>query len=400
MEPSPLIGVMVLVVLARWRWFNSTSAERYLNATLTIILLTQSLREQAVESLIAESSPLTVTMVQQLSLCTIVVSIAPFLCVVDLLSGRDPAKVRRRQFLWYFVAGFLASVILVAGTRARRDEQLLEISGGWDEVLAWVGFSVLPLYLAFQMLRRCYLELRQQRVSDTEKLILAGIAAAGAAIGVSTMIALVLAILQELRVVDSVEFRLRTHSRNFFWIATTISLVSAAPLVKAVIEYLGCDYAGRRLRRLQPLWRAMVSMFPDSRLPLDAGAAAGRGTKLQLHRATVEIRDAILQLRPYCRDVESIEFARFVAGQHVPDHERDMARFALQLADAARARMDNASPANEAVRWRAPSSSATLDDEVAELLALAKWWRAAERFAATRQNRAITESTRRAGEKT
>ncbi len=96
----------------------------------------------------------------------------------------------------------------------------------------------------------------------------------------------------------------------------------------------------------------------------------------------------MLQLRPYCREVDPTELAEFAAVHDVPDRERDTAEFALQLARAAADRSNGAAPTGEIVRMRAPSSSATLDDEVAELLELAEWWPRARRFAAGRQGRA------------
>lgn len=379
----PLIGALLLVVAARWRWCNSTAAERFLNATLSIIALTQLLRERVVEEAIVAVSPLSMTTVQQLSLCTIVISIAPFLCVIGLLSGRDPKIVRRQQFSYYLVAGLLAATILAAGTRARRAELPLEVTGGWDGVLAWAAFAVLPLFLAYQMVRRCYAEFRQPEVTSSEKLVLTGIAIAGATIGVTTAIALVLAVLQELDLLDSVAYRLGAHPSNFFWIATTIGAVAAAPLVKSVTAQLGYDATSRRWRRLQPLWHTMIDLFPESRLLLDEESPARRITRLQLHRTAVEIRDAMLQLRPYCREVGSGEFAKFVASERIPDRKWDSARLALQLAGAAHEITGDA-PAAEA-RMLAPAASASLDDEVAQLLQLAEWWPAAARFTAEQE---------------
>ncbi|MEV6387422.1 DUF6545 domain-containing protein [Nocardia xishanensis] len=226
-----------------------------------------------------------------------------------------------------------------------------------------------------------------------EKFVLAGIAVAGATIGVTTSIAAVLAVLQEVRLVDSVEYRLATHSRNFFWIATTIGAVSTAPLVKEVIGYLGYDSTSKQRRRLRPMWQAMVSMFPDSRLPLDSGESKRRITKVQLHRTTVEIRDAILRLRPHCREIDPSQFASFVASEHVPVREHESARLALQLVAAARDRSEMQDRRGDVVGMTAPSLSASLDDEVAELLSLARWWVAARRFVATRHSSDIEFSS-------
>ncbi|RDI46650.1 MAB_1171c family putative transporter [Nocardia mexicana] len=379
----PLIGLLVFVVAVRWRWFNGSGAEQYLNTTLTVIAATQLLREHAVQKAVAAASPVTVTAVQQLSLCTIVVSIGPFLCVIDLLSGKEPAVVRRRQFAYYALAVLLSIAMLAAGSRARQEGRPVEVSGGTAEVLVWVAFAVLPLYLAFQMIRRCRAEFRQPGITGGEKAVLTGIAAAGAAIGVTTAVALVLAVLQEFDVVDSVEYRLQTNSRNFFWIATIIALVAAAPLVKSLGEFLGIDATSRRRRRLQPLWRSLVDLFPDSRLPLDDDPPARRATVLQLHRTAVEIRDAMLELRPYFREIDPSDFARFIAAERVPQAETDFANHALRLAYAAHLRAAPAESPGDATDMPLSSAPATLGEEVAELVRLAAWWPAACRFVAS-----------------
>ncbi|WP_280265143.1 MAB_1171c family putative transporter [Nocardia wallacei] len=378
----PLIGALVCVVAARWRWFNGSAAEQYLNTTLTVIAATQLLREDVVQKAVAAWLPVTVTAVQQLSLCAIVGSIGPFLCVIDLLSGKNPVIVRRRQFGYYAMAGLLSAAMLVAGSRARREGLPVEVSGGLAEVLVWVAFAVLPLYLAVRMIRRCWAEFRQPGSTAGERAVLTGIAVAGAAIGVTTAVALILAVLQELGIADSVEYRLQTNSRNFFWIATIIGIVAAAPLIKSLGEVLGVDATSRRWRRLQPLWRSMTALFPDSRLPLDDGAPTRRVTVLQLHRTTVEIRDAMLELRPYLRETDPSALARFVAVERVPRTATDSAGHALQLAYAARLRAGRAESPGDVTEMPLSSAPATLGEEVAELVRLAAWWPAACRFVA------------------
>jgi hypothetical protein len=262
----------------------------------------------------------------------------------------------------------------------------------------WVGFSVLPTYLAYVMVSRCRTEYRQPGVIRSEKVVLAGIAAAGATIGVTTAIALVLAVLQELHLLDSVEYRMQTHSRNFFWIAAAIVAVSAAPPLRSATRWLGYDTTSRQWRRPRPLWQAMASLFPDSRLPLGPRPSQRRITTLQLHRATVEIRDAMLGLRAYAHHVEPDVFANFTAQEHLPRSEWDTVTLALQLATAAHDRLDGIAPSAETATPLPTSTSANLEDEVSELLRLAKWWSPAYRFVAASRsasNRPAESTTRK-----
>ncbi|MBF6332326.1 MAB_1171c family putative transporter [Nocardia transvalensis] len=377
----PLIGAMAMVIAARWWWFNGTTVDRYLNTTLTVILLTQLLRERAVQDMIAGHSPLTVTTIQQLTLCTIVVAVAPFLNGARVLLGENAEPSRRERFCTYATAIGLSILILIAGTRARRERLPLEISGGWDGVAVWVAFSVLPLYVAGYLICRCSVEFRQPGATAAERLVLTGITAVGVTIGATTAIALVLPILQQLNLVDSVGYRLATNSRNFFWIAVTITAISAVTLVQSIAGWFGFDSTTRRWKRLRPLWRALVSLFPDSLLPLDSSETTRRITRLRLHRMTVEIRDAVLQLHPYLRDVDPMQLETFIAAEHIPHQKQEAARFALQLAYAVRDKADFPEHVHETVCPLPPSTSANLEDEVTELLQLAEWWSAARRFA-------------------
>ncbi|MFD6107099.1 DUF6545 domain-containing protein, partial [Nocardia salmonicida] len=103
---------------------------------------------------------------------------------------------------------------------------------------------------------------------------------------------------------------------------------------------------------------------------------------LQLHRATVEIRDAMLGLRSYAHDADPDMFATFTARERIPRSEWDTATLALQLARAADDRLAGITPRTETATPLSTSTSADLADEVSELLRLAKWWSPAHRFVA------------------
>jgi hypothetical protein len=84
--------------------------------------------------------------------------------------------------------------------------------------------------------------------------------------------------------------------------------------------------AGRELRRLEPLWRVLVSAAPEVELqrayaPWDVGR--------RLHRRVVEIHDAELALRPWRSD----DKASFM-GEEIPAERRRLAELAAPLARA------------------------------------------------------------------
>jgi hypothetical protein len=130
---------------------------------------------------------------------------------------------------------------------------------------------------------------------------------------------------------------------------------------------------------LQPLRQALRTVVPECAFDTD-GDSGRRKSELQLHHTVVEIRDAILGLRPYFREMPDLDLVRFLAKPHaVPARDHDAAIAALRLAHAARAKASGAAPEPLAVNSAliVASRAATLHQEAAELVTLAKWWPAA-----------------------
>lgn len=154
------------------------------------------------------------------------------------------------------------------------------------------------------------------------------------------------------------------------------------PFLLAAFARAGYDVTSRHWRRLQPLRDTMITAVPEAAFELRAPNPSRRKTSLDLHQTTVQIRDAILQLRPYFRDVPPAEAEDFTT--HVPARHRQGAIDALQLARAVQAKAAGATPAPIDASVVLSSRSTNLDEETAELLRLARWWPHAE-AAATRQ---------------
>ena len=144
---------------------------------------------------------------------------------------------------------------------------------------------------------------------------------------------------------------------------------------------LGLDPISRSWCKLQPLRQAMRTVVPECVFDFDDDEPGRRKSELQLHQTVVEIRDAIVRLRPYFREVPDQDRIRFLDEPNaVPARDHDAAIAALRLAHAARAKaagimlepldVDSALIASRA---------ATLEQEAAELVTLAKWWPAAYR---------------------
>ncbi|MDP7739698.1 hypothetical protein QXL92_33770 [Mycobacterium paragordonae] len=106
----------------------------------------------------------------------------------------------------------------------------------------------------------------------------------------------------------------------------------------------------------------------------------------------IEIRDSILQLRPYFDNIDPDEQAAFLASSKVPAVDHSAAIQALHLAHAARAKAAGCTPKPVDIAPAVRSRSTTLDEEAAELLKLTKWW--APAWAATQHHNASGPTTK------
>ena len=106
------------------------------------------------------------------------------------------------------------------------------------------------------------------------------------------------------------------------------------------------------------------------------------------------IRDAILQLRPYFRDLDPTWLAECNGRIAILPTQRRHAEQALQLADALYARAAGDPPASveEAAKPITLKRSADLEEETAEMLRLARWWNRAKVTAARKRSAAAADS--------
>lgn len=381
----PVIAAMMITLAVRYTWFNQTLYDNYLSNTLAWMLATQLLREHAVEQLLSKAALISVTLAQHLSMATMSFIAAEFMGFVALWSHLSPnatelspeatQDTRRRQRYHRSAALFFAVAFLAVTTRARINGQVLELAGGWDNVLAWALFAAMPVTLSAQMTTMCIAEFRRHRATRRERLLSVGAALIAAVVGINCLVALALAIFEELGWVHSIDYRLKTHPVYFFLVAAGTMLAAATPCVLALIARMGSDQTSRNWRQLQRLRSDMNIAVPGTAFELRGQPAGRRKTVLQLHQTTVEIRDAILQLRPFFRPVDPGLREQFLQGHSVPKDQHDDAIFALQLAAALRAKADGDPGSTEVdPATTARSRSTNFDEEIAELLRISRWW--------------------------
>ena len=374
----PLLIFMVAVVAARYVWFNDTAYDRYLNNTLGFMLIVQLLREHRVQQLLEYSGLCSVTTTQQLSLGFMIPACTEFLGFTTLWSGRSEADTRT-QYLRYRRAGIVTFVaFLAAATPARREHQTLEAYPGWSAAWAWALYLTMLVVLSVQLLRMCVAELRHSP-TRRERLVAAAGIAVGLLIGFATMEALILPFTNRLGLTDATRLQLKFHGYNFFFEATGAAAIAAVPFVMKLLAVWGLEPVSRNWRKLQPLRESMRAAVPESAFDLaGAGAPGRRHTLLELHQTTVEIRDAVLQLRSFRGQIPDAEIRRYLKGNKIPSRQHVPAIRALKLASAARNKEAGLTPtAYDAAAEVVASRSTTLDEEINDLLALARWWPAA-----------------------
>lgn len=369
----PLIVAMAAIIAVRYRWFNTTLYDTYFNNTLLLMLFAQLLRERVVEDLLDRNGLLSITAAQHLSLLLVFFMAGEFMGFITRWSGLSPEQTRARHRYHRLAATVLAAAFFVVTTRARIHGQLLEVSGGWDNVIAWGLYAVLPVALAVQIISMCMREIRRPDAKQRERIVAGSAIPIAVAIGITTTVAMFLELFEELGWAHTLDYRLTTHAYIFFWEAIGTAAVAAIPVVLAVVAYLGWDSTSRVWRRLQRIRSDMLIAVPDAGFEIAFNSCGRRKTALELHQTTVQIRDAILRLRPYYPGLGGTQSAAFLREYSVPPKQNAEAVAALQLAAAVRAKDGGVGPSTE-VTEIVRSRSATLDEETRELLALSRWW--------------------------
>ena len=377
----PLLVCMVTVVITRYVLFNSSQYETYFNNTLALMVGSNLLRERAVEDIVADHGILSITAAHQLSLAVLILAAAEFMGFITVWSRLSPDQTRRRCRYHRAAAAVLAIGFLLAATPARRAGRTLEEFGGWYSVLAWALLTSMFIALAYKLLRMVINELLRPAAKPRERLIAVGGIAIGVGVGSTSVDAVILAALEEIGWVHSIDFRLKLHGSNIFWETVGVCALAAVPAVRALFARFGLDATSRHWRQLQPLRASMTQAVPASAFELRTPNPRRQTSSLDLHQTTVQIRDAILQLRGYFHDVDAAQAESFISQFSIPPSRREPALAALQLAHAVHTKAAGAQPAPVDSSVILKSRSTNLEDETAELLRLARWWPQAQQAA-------------------
>lgn len=390
----PLIVFMTLVLVGRYRWFNTNLYARYFNNMLGFLLVAQVLREHLVQNMLVRTSFVSMAGTWQLSAAVLGYSYTELIGFSLLWSGMSEAETRRKHRYYRLAAVLLVAGLLICGTRARRAGEPLEFTTGWESLTTLTCLTTMEVVLATRVIWNSLRELRTVSNRRERWIALSLLAMALVAIVIVLQEA-ALQIFDQLGWTHTAKYRQQSHAGGLFFGLLAPFVIAVLPLATKLLGFFGLDPITRSWGKLQPLRQAMRTVVPEYVFDFDDDEPGRRKSQLQLHQTVIEIRDAIVRLRLYFREIPEQDRSRFLDEPNaVPARDRATAIAALRLAQAVRAKaacvMLQPPDVNSAPI--VSSRAATLEEEAAELMKLAKWWPAA--YAATEDIRESAVNTK------
>ncbi|MEU2177694.1 MAB_1171c family putative transporter [Nocardia sp. NPDC019219] len=300
----PVILVVAAIAAGRWLLVADTFTDRMINHAWTWNLGGLALYVFAAAAGFAGLG-------QRLFLCCGLMTTAMVLVLAQLAAGAEPEVMLRRQKVYSVVAAVTSAVLLMFAPAAR---DVLHV--GLDEIV-WT-LSEIPMAVSgYLVARASFRELRTAARMVKEKLTYSVLLA----LAVYWAVAALLTIVRALCGVPP------SHPGNAMAVSSfvcmlVIATLTAMPLVTALLARAGLDRAGRRCRRLRPLWRDLTAAVPEVVLTRTGDGDSGAASRL--YRMTVEIQDALLHLRPYMPPPAQA-LGSAAAGQSVRDYARQVA---------------------------------------------------------------------------
>ncbi|VBA62334.1 DUF6545 domain-containing protein [Mycobacterium attenuatum] len=371
----PLAIFMTIVVAGRYRRCNANLFSFYYNNFLASMLLAVLLRIPNVEDVLSKSAFIAPATAQQLSLVSAIIGCTELIGFNFLWSQLPLNDVRYRMRRYRVAAAILSLAFLSAGSHARIAGKTLEQAGGWDEVVAWGCYLTMVFIMCGKLFKLCVSELKKTALAAHEFVTLVGmLIASGSVIVVGTQW-FVLPLFDRLGWTDTADYRLMTNRIICFFIPVVVSALGAIPLGILVLTKFGLDSTSRTWKKLQPVRASLTAAVPSSIFYTDVVDGGGpRNNMLQLQHTVIELRDAIWRLQPYCPNIAPDDLREFLESYSVPPREHTAAISALRVSRAVKAKTVGATPASTEAEKEPPPRATTLDEEIANLLGLAKWW--------------------------
>ncbi|MCP2319340.1 hypothetical protein APR12_004707 [Nocardia amikacinitolerans] len=291
----PIIVVVASITLGRWIVFGENVVDRLVNRSLAWAVVGLLLHQRGV-------APGVASWLHQLSLGCILFILAGIYGIAALWGGADPDTARLRQRRYDAATAGVFVAVLAAGTPARGRGLLIDQSLGWPSIVFWGFFGVPLAVCAVLILSLSLREFRGDDLRVQERLVYYAIFAAAGGLLIDAVAGPSVAAFHTFTGIPSSDPQMVRKAATFFAATLTAALITAVPLASAVLSRLGWLGDGRDCRRLLPLWRDLTDLLPGVVL-YSAAELAQLAPQVRLHRMNVEIRDALLQLRPYMHDL-------------------------------------------------------------------------------------------------
>ncbi|WP_435593090.1 MAB_1171c family putative transporter [Nocardia sp. bgisy118] len=358
----PIIATTSTITVLRWRLINQTPTDKLINRTLAWGVVGQLLHERGVAPGIA-------SLLHQLSLGAILASLSGIYGIAKLWGGADPETTGQRQRRYDGVIIGVFILLLIAGTPARRQGLLIDQALGSPAVAFWAIFGAPLAVCAALLLQITVRDFRTEDLTLREKVFYGAIFAAAGSLLFDAFAGPAVAALSTYTDFSAHDEQMSRKATTFFASALIGALIVAVPLFPVLAEHFGWDRTSRHARRLQPLWRDLTTAFPDLVL-YPATELAKLPPTPRLHRMTIEIRDILLNLRPYMSVTTDTAPA-------LPDEMgKETTRYAILVAHALDTKRAGTQPDPVGARTvpRAPEATGDLDSEIQVLLELARQW--------------------------
>ncbi|MEV6273968.1 MAB_1171c family putative transporter [Nocardia sp. NPDC051832] len=337
--PTPITvaiaAFLALVLVGRWWLVNDLNTDRLLNRAFS-----WNLGGMLVWGIVARAG--SVGLGEKLYLAIAVLGVVNIYGLGRLLDGADPAGTWTRQRRYDMVAA-VASGLTVCS--------VLGLAGDWGNAVCgmlWAASNVVLAVAAALIARASLREVRAPSRSLRQRLAYALLFT----VCLYSALAAPVGAVWAARGRGAGELSATWVGGSFLSLAVLV-VVLAIPLVRALLTRTGWDSAGRGCRRLHPLWSDLTTAFPEVVLTPDS--TRHPDSEQRLYRMTVEIRDALLQLKPF-----------------LPTDDQQAAGDAWRVAHALRAKTSGAAPVSATATAADPPADRAA--ELGRLFDLARDW--------------------------
>lgn len=362
------IGFSVLAAILRLVWLHGPGrpGDRLVTYGLLFAVGAALLRERTVQNALRDAGIFDVGFTRQLGTVFIVLTFAPLVLLALSWSETWPQRSTRTSRVVWVAVYVSSAVMLVVGSHARSLGQYIDRTQGWQTVVyfalfsAWCGATGIVVSAASIRDLRAG-DLRPSHRMTYVLILVVGVWATEEAVSI-----LASAVCAATGTGQAfVDFRFEANESNFIYLLLLGALPASAQVMTELALRLQVDPASRALRRLTPLWSALVTACAQE-IPRPSQQDPSAGPQRRLHRMTVEIRDCLLVLGRYSTPP--------------PDHLPEALAETVQIVQALRRKTSGQAPGRY-VRLHASAPGRDIVDERRTLRSIAAHWDQATAYA-------------------